>query len=147
MICHSGVPACHRKYPGILGSCWPYRQSANISLVNTARWSHANAPTFVINVMLRCGLIFITYGLLQLLEVFGILPQGFIPFHEGIYSMVGACLFSFYLAYHTKLIVAGKHSKYQMNEQDYILGAMSLYNDVINLFLYTLRMIGEDKNK
>ena len=27
--------------------------------------------------------------------------------------------FSFYLAYHTKLIVAGKHAKYQMNEKDY----------------------------
>lgn len=27
--------------------------------------------------------------------------------------------FSFYLAYHTKLIVAGKHAKYQMSEKDY----------------------------
>lgn len=77
----------------------------------------------------------------------GVLPAGFLPYNEMLYSLVGASLFSFYLAYHTKLIVAGKHAKYQMNEKDYVYGAMTLYNDIINLFIYTLRLIGEDRDR
>jgi len=92
------------------------------------------------------GVIFIVYGIIHLLEIFGVLPQGFLPYSEAIYSFFGATLFSFYLAYHTRLIVSGKHTKYQMNEKDYVFGAMSLYNDVINLFLYLLRLIGEDRD-
>ena len=73
--------------------------------------------------LFRCGLIFVVYGLIQLLSMVGILPTGLLPYHETLYGLFGACLFSFYLAYHTKLIVAGKHSKYQMNEKDYVFGA------------------------
>jgi len=70
-----------------------------------------------------CGLIFLVYGVIQLLQYVGILPSGFLPYNDALYGLVGACLFSFYLAYHTKLIVAGKHTKYQMNEKDYVFGA------------------------
>jgi FtsH-binding integral membrane protein len=91
------------------------------------------------------GLIFVTYSLIRLLSALGILPADLLPFSEIAYSCFGASLFSFYLAYHTKLIVAGKHTKYRMNEKDYVLGAMSLYHDVINMFVYILRLIGKDK--
>lgn len=98
-----------------------------------------------------------------------VIPAGFMPYNEMLYSLVGACLFSFYLAYHTKLIVAGKHAKYLLNEKDYVFGAskfylfasplyasanhyplfssVTLYNDIINIFIYTLRLIGEDKGR
>lgn len=95
------------------------------------------------------GVIFFLYGLIHLLSTLGILPtvEWFtLPFSETVYSCFGASLFSFYLAYHTKLIVAGKHTKYQMNEKDYVFGAMSLYDDVINMFIYLLRLIGEEKD-
>lgn len=78
---------------------------------------------------LSCGLIFLVYGVIQLLQITGVLPAGFLPYSDAIYGLVGACLFSFYLAYHTKLIVAGKHTKYQMNEKDYIFGASTFYVD------------------
>mmetsp|Transcript_7259 Transcript_7259/g.20156 ORF Transcript_7259/g.20156 Transcript_7259/m.20156 type:complete len:185 (+) Transcript_7259:1-555(+) len=88
--------------------------------------------------------IFIIYGFINLLERFGVLPQGFLPFSEGIYSFFGAALFSLFLAYDTRLIVGGKHTKYQMNEKDYVYGAMSIYLDIINIFIYLLRLIGDD---
>ena len=91
-----------------------------------------------------CILIFLIYSLIHLLELYGILPKGFLPYREGIYSLVGACLFSAFLAYDTKLIVGGKHSKYQMNEKDYVFGAMTIYSDIINIFIYLLRFLGED---
>lgn len=91
-------------------------------------------------------MIFVLYGLVYLLELVGIVPAGFLPYNETLYSLLGAGLFSFYLAYHTKLIVSGKHTKYQMNERDYVFGAMSLYNDIINMFIYILRLLSEDRD-
>jgi len=90
------------------------------------------------------GLIFLAYGIIQLCSTFGLLPPDFLPYNETIISLIGATLFSAYLAYHTRLVISGKHTKYQLNEQDYVFGAMTLYSDVINIFLYILRLLGED---
>lgn len=92
------------------------------------------------------AMIFLVYGVIHLLELFGILPAGFLPYSEVLYSLFGSVLFSFYLAYHTRLIVSGKHTKFQLNEKDYVFGAMSLYNDIINIFIYLLRLLGEDRD-
>lgn len=93
------------------------------------------------------AVILLSYLIVGLCQESGILPKGFIPYNEMLYSGFAACLFSAFLAYHTKLIVAGKHSKYRMNEKDYVYGAMALYSDVINIFLNLLSMIGEDRDK
>jgi FtsH-binding integral membrane protein len=93
------------------------------------------------------GLTFLLYGLLHILGLFGIIPTGLLPYSETFYSIVGAGLFSLYLAHHTRLIVSGTSAKYQMNEKDYILGAISVYSDIINIFLYILRVLGEDGNR
>ncbi len=92
-------------------------------------------------------MILLAYLLVGLFQETGILPKGFIPYSDMVYSGFAACLFSGFLAYHTKLIVAGKHSKYRMNEQDYVYGAMALYSDVINIFLNILQLIGEDRDR
>ena len=88
-------------------------------------------------------------ALADVLELFGILPHGFLPYSEAMYSILGAGMFSLYLAHHTRLIVSGKSAKFQLNEKDYILGAMSVYSDIINIFLYILRILGEidDRDK
>lgn len=82
-----------------------------------------------------------------ILQGTGILPKGFIPYSDMVYSGFAAFLFSAFLAHHTKLIVAGKHAKYRMNDQDYVYGAMALYSDVINIFLNILQLIGEDREQ
>ena len=69
------------------------------------------------------GLIFMLYGFVQILQFTNVLPSNFLPYNEMLYGIIGAVLFSCYLAYHTKLITGGKHTKYQMNEQDYVYGA------------------------
>jgi len=93
------------------------------------------------------GMIFVCYGIVHLLSQSGILPPEFLPYNEMVYSFLGTSLFTMYLAYHTRLIVSGKHSKYQLNEKDYVFGAVLLYNDIITIFLYMLRFMGgEDRN-
>ena len=89
------------------------------------------------------AMIFIFYGIIHSLSLVGWLPPNFLPYNEIFYSILGASLFSMYLAYHTRLIVSGKHTKYQLNEKDYIFGAVLLYNDLINIFLYLLRALDD----
>ena len=62
-----------------------------------------------------------------------------------LYCALGVLLFSFYLIYDTQIIVGGKHRTYQMSEDDYILGALVLYLDIINMFLYILEIMGGGK--
>lgn len=64
-----------------------------------------------------------------------------------LYSVFATCLFSLFLAYHTKLIVGGKHAKYRMNEKDYVFGAMALYVDIIQIFLNILQIIGGEREE
>jgi FtsH-binding integral membrane protein len=86
------------------------------------------------------GLIFVVYGFIHLLQVSGVLPPDFLPYNETIHGLLGATLFSFYLAYDTKTIVGGKHTKYQLNEKDYIFGASTFRTDPLS-FQYSLRML------
>mmetsp|Transcript_10174 Transcript_10174/g.15177 ORF Transcript_10174/g.15177 Transcript_10174/m.15177 type:complete len:342 (-) Transcript_10174:268-1293(-) len=88
------------------------------------------------------GLIFLLMGILRLLVYSGILPAYMLPASDLMHAGIGATLFSFYLAYHTRVIVGGKHAKYQMNEKDYVFGAMALYSDIINMFIYMLEIFG-----
>jgi protein lifeguard len=90
------------------------------------------------------SMILLTYLMIGMLQKSGVFPHGFqlVPFSDLLYSGVAACLFSAYLAYHTKLIVAGKHAKYRMNDQDYVFGAMALYTDVVGIFLNLLEILG-----
>eukprot|EP00536_Pseudo-nitzschia_multiseries_P013405 jgi/Psemu1/290844/fgenesh1_pg.572_\ len=81
--------------------------------------------------------ILLVYLLIGVAQQSGWLPFGFLPFSDMLYSVFATCLFSVFLAYHTKLIVGGKH------EQDYVFGAMALYVDIVNIFLNLLQLLGQ----
>eukprot|EP00213_Chloropicon_mariensis_P006294 CAMPEP_0197476962 /NCGR_PEP_ID=MMETSP1309-20131121/12262_1 /TAXON_ID=464262 /ORGANISM="Genus nov. species nov., Strain RCC998" /LENGTH=373 /DNA_ID=CAMNT_0043017621 /DNA_START=101 /DNA_END=1222 /DNA_ORIENTATION=- len=59
-----------------------------------------------------------------------------------VYACVGVLLFSGLLVYNTQMIVGGKNRKYSLGPDDYILGALSIYIDIINLFMFILTIIG-----
>lgn len=84
-------------------------------------------------------ILFLVYGLSTLL-----FPNA-IPRNDLLYSLVGSTLFLGYLSYHTRLITSGKHDKYRMNEKDYVYAAMMLYNDIINIFIYILQILGDER--
>jgi len=48
------------------------------------------------------------------------------------------CLF---IVYDTQLMLGGKH-KYAISMDEYVFAALNLYLDIINLFLYILRIMG-----
>ena len=59
-----------------------------------------------------------------------------------VYSVGGTVLFSFYIVYDTQLIVGGKHRRIQFSENDFALATISLYTDIVNLFLFVLEILG-----
>ena len=80
------------------------------------------------------GFIFMMAGFL--LHVFG--------FHLGlVYSVGGVILTSFYLVFDTQMIMGGDNKRHQFDEDSYILAAMALYMDIINIFLYILEILSE----
>lgn len=69
-----------------------------------------------------------------------------LSFSITCYSFIGACLFGGYLIYDVQTLMIGdKNVTY--GPDDYILATINIYLDIINLFLYILRILGErDRN-
>ncbi|TNV71946.1 hypothetical protein FGO68_gene11511 [Halteria grandinella] len=61
------------------------------------------------------------------------------------YCTLGVIFYSIYLIMDTQLIMGGK--RYEVEIDDYILGAIILYTDVIMLFLYLLQLLGGRGNR
>ncbi|XP_068145824.1 protein lifeguard 1 [Drosophila tropicalis] len=61
-------------------------------------------------------------------------------FSNTAVASLGALIACFLLIYDTQLIIGGNH-KYQFNPEDYIFAALTLYVDIVRIFLYVLRLV------
>jgi FtsH-binding integral membrane protein len=61
-----------------------------------------------------------------------------------VLSALTAILFSFYIIYDTQLIIGGKHEN-QFSVDEYVVAVISLYLDIMNVFLSLLDVLGERK--
>ena len=125
------------------------------------KWDFTGAAPYMM-VALLCLLMFGLIG--------GIWLRRYWTFNI-IYAILGTLLFSFYLVFDTQLIIGGKHRKYQCvasrgraggggggaagtdsrvarryGLDDFIFAALSLYLDVVNLFLMILSIVGLSSN-
>ncbi|XP_054925059.1 protein lifeguard 1-like [Dermacentor andersoni] len=82
---------------------------------------------------------FVTLILLTILGVVAALFRS--KLLQMIYACSGAALFSFYIVIDTQLITGGANRAYSLSPEDYIAGALGLYLDAINLFLYILQIM------
>ena len=78
-----------------------------------------------------CSFVFACYGL------FGLWFRKWI---YCLYCVIGILLFSVYLVYDTQLIIGDKTNRYSM--ESYIIAAMNLYVDIVQLFLNLLALVG-----
>ena len=87
------------------------------------------------------------YGNYLIVSLIGLLFFGFIslfiniPFLNIIYSSIGSIIFSFYIVYDTQLIVGGKNRYIKYTTNDFVIASISLYLDIINLFLFIMDII------
>lgn len=47
-----------------------------------------------------------------------------------------------YIAYDVQCLLGGEH-KYAVSPDEYVLGAIAIYLDIINLFMHILRLLNE----
>ena len=64
---------------------------------------------------------------------------------QSIIAAASAILFSCYIVYDTQLIVGGNH-KYQFEVGDHVFATITLYLDIINLFMNLLQLLGKRKD-
>jgi FtsH-binding integral membrane protein len=70
----------------------------------------------------------------------------FFCFNQNVYILYCGCgvlIYSIYIIIDTQLLL-GKF-QHEFNTEDYVFAAMNLYLDIINLFLYILRILGKAK--
>jgi len=68
------------------------------------------------------------------------------PWIQNLYAVGGCLLFSCYIVYDTQLIVGGQHKKHQFGMDDYVFAALNIYLDIINLFVYLLRLLNSRRD-
>lgn len=61
-------------------------------------------------------------------------------FFHFLMACGGALIFSMYIVYDTQMMMGGSH-KYSISPEEYVFAALNLYLDIINLFLYLLKII------
>ncbi|KAK6644491.1 hypothetical protein RUM43_000758 [Polyplax serrata] len=62
-----------------------------------------------------------------------------------IYSCLGALLFSLYLIFDTQMMMGGNH-KYSISPEEYVFAALTLYLDIVNIFMSILTIIGSSRD-
>eukprot|EP00195_Chlamydomonas_chlamydogama_P015386 CAMPEP_0202897672 /NCGR_PEP_ID=MMETSP1392-20130828/6367_1 /ASSEMBLY_ACC=CAM_ASM_000868 /TAXON_ID=225041 /ORGANISM="Chlamydomonas chlamydogama, Strain SAG 11-48b" /LENGTH=246 /DNA_ID=CAMNT_0049583367 /DNA_START=87 /DNA_END=827 /DNA_ORIENTATION=- len=81
-----------------------------------------------------------------------LIAAGFVGlfFHAAMFnlavSFVGAVLFSLYIIYDVQLLIGGHHT-HKLSPDEYVFATISIYLDIINLFLYILRILGEMRDR
>jgi len=85
------------------------------------------------------GLLFVC---LVVMLFFGILAF-FIPILKLVYCIFGVLLYSIYLIYDTQLIMGKFGNEYEID--DYIIAAIMVYIDIIQIFLYLLQILGGNR--
>ena len=58
-------------------------------------------------------------------------------------SAIGALTSCGFIVYDPTRITDGTHPEHSLQSHQYIIGALELYLDIINLFIYLLKLFGE----
>ena len=87
------------------------------------------------------GFLFSCSIVLIFLGIIGLFFRSY--FYQMFLNSLGVLLMSVYLIFDTQLVI-GKNSQL-IKLDDYILGALNIYLDIINIFLKILRSLGQKK--
>ncbi|XP_028448525.1 protein lifeguard 3 isoform X2 [Perca flavescens] len=91
----------------------------------------------------KCQGLFCVLGIVMLLT--GIIATIVLSFKyilwlHMLYAAMGAIVFTMFLAYHTQLLIGNR--KYNISPEEYVFAALSIYVDIIQIFLFLLQIIG-----
>uniref|UniRef100_A0A668AM97 Protein lifeguard 2 n=1 Tax=Myripristis murdjan TaxID=586833 RepID=A0A668AM97_9TELE len=69
-----------------------------------------------------------------------VVPFGYVPWLHAIYAVMGAILFTLFLAFDTQLLIGNK--RYTMSPEEYIFATLNIYLDIVYLFSFLLQIMG-----
>lgn len=87
-------------------------------------------------VLFVCVIVLLFFGILCIFLYSRIL--------ELIYASLGALIFTCFLAVDTQLLLGNK--KLSLSPEEYVFAALNLYLDIIQVFLYILRIFGRSRS-
>ena len=90
---------------------------------------------------MKGGLLMTLSLILFFLGIIGIFFQSY--FYQCLICSLGVLLMSVYLIFDTQLLIGNKKNLISMDL--YIIAAMMIYLDIINLFIYILKLFGKKK--
>lgn len=85
-------------------------------------------------------LVYMFFGSLVLLAASISLMFVRIPILHTVIAAISVIFFGVYLIIDTQLIIGGK--RFELEMDDYVIGAMLIYVDIIAIFLEILKLIG-----
>lgn len=97
------------------------------------------APYMGCAMMVLCGFGFF----MMLASMMGLGNTPAFQMMPMVYAAIGAMIFSVYLVFDTQLILGGRHYKFEFCIDDYAMAAISIYVDIIELFVFILQLVGK----
>lgn len=85
------------------------------------------------------GFLFVAVWALFLFGIMAIFTYNRIL--NTVYAVLGAILFMAFLAYDTQMLMGGR--KYELSPEEHIFAALQLYMDIVQIFLFLLRILGK----
>jgi hypothetical protein len=154
-----GLSCCgdlHRKFPHNYGllAVFTIGESYMVGMATLSYETTTVLQAILITGVLTTALVlyafqtkydFSTMGGVLLCSLVGLIMFSFMamfiqqPIVHLIFSCMGALLFSFYIIYDVQILMEGK--RVQLSPDDYVLAAINLYLDIINLFIYILQIL------
>uniref|UniRef100_A0A8C0GHR6 Protein lifeguard 2 n=1 Tax=Chelonoidis abingdonii TaxID=106734 RepID=A0A8C0GHR6_CHEAB len=72
-----------------------------------------------------------------------LLPFQYVPWLQAIYAVLGAIVFTMFLAFDTQLLMGNR--RYSLSPEEYIFGALNIYLDIVYIFSFFLQLFGSSR--
>ncbi|XP_051497477.1 protein lifeguard 2 isoform X2 [Apus apus] len=72
-----------------------------------------------------------------------ILPYQYVPWLHAVYALLGAIIFTMFLAFDTQMLMGNR--RYSLSPEEYIFGALNIYLDIIYIFSFFLQFFGSSQ--
>uniref|UniRef100_A0A672GY07 Protein lifeguard 2 n=1 Tax=Salarias fasciatus TaxID=181472 RepID=A0A672GY07_SALFA len=88
--------------------------------------------------------VFCMVMLLSGLVLAFVLPFQYVPWLDATYAVLGAILFTMFLAFDTQLLMGNK--QYAMSPEEYVFATLNIYLDIIYVFSFFLQIFGTKRD-
>ncbi|KAI5095977.1 protein lifeguard 2-like [Silurus meridionalis] len=72
-----------------------------------------------------------------------IIPLGCVPWMHAVFAVLGAIMFSMFLAIDTQLLMGKKRES--ISPEDYIYATLNIYLDIVYIFSFILQIFGKNR--